>query len=85
LAIRDGYRLFNCARCRRQVRICQRCDHGQIYCWGACGAIRRRETLRRAGARYQRTLRGACKHAARQHAYRERRAQKVTLYFGRHV
>ncbi len=78
MAVEDGYRLFNCARCHEQVRICPACDHGQLYCVGACAGIRRRETLQRAGARYQRTCRGARKHAARQHVYRARRAQKVT-------
>ena len=29
------YRLYNCQRCSVQTRICQRCDHGQIYCGGA--------------------------------------------------
>jgi hypothetical protein len=38
----------------------------------------RRESRRRAGARYQQTRRGAGFHAARQQAWRERRAQKVT-------
>jgi hypothetical protein len=71
------YRLYNCQRCEVQVRICLRCDHGQIYCAGECARIRRRECLRRAGARYQRTRRGALCHAARQRAWRQRQ-QEVT-------
>jgi len=71
------YRLYNCQRCSVQTRICQRCDHGQIYCGGECARIRRRECVRRAGARYQRTRRGALCHAARQRAWRARR-QAVT-------
>ena len=71
------YRLYNCAHCGTQVRICRCCDHGQIYCAGACSAIRRRESLRRAGARYQRTLRGALCHAGRQRRWRARQ-QDVT-------
>lgn len=71
------YRLYNCAHCGVQVRICARCDHGQIYCAGECSAIRRRESLRRAGARYQRTLRGALCHARRQRRWRARQ-QEVT-------
>jgi predicted nucleic acid-binding Zn ribbon protein len=47
------YRLYNCQRCGVQVRICRRCDHGNIYCAQECSRIRRRECLRRAGARYQ--------------------------------
>ena len=72
------YRLYNCLRCGVQVRICRRCDHGNIYCAWACAQIRRRESLRRAAARYQRTRRGAGHHAARQQAWRARRRQKVT-------
>jgi hypothetical protein len=67
------YRLYNCQRCGVQVRICGRCDHGNIYCVGECSRIRRRESLRRASARYQRTRRGALCHAARQQGWRARR------------
>jgi len=38
----------------------------------------RRESRRRAGARYQRTRRGARHHAARQRQWRERQFDKVT-------
>ena len=72
------YRLYSCQRCRIQVRICRRCDHGNIYCAGACSLMRRRESRRRAQARYQRTHRGALRHAARQRAWRARREQTVT-------
>jgi hypothetical protein len=73
-----SYRLYNCARCAVQVRICRRCDHGNVYCAAACARIRRRECTRRASARYQRTGRGARRHAARQRAYRARVCSKVT-------
>ena len=76
--LEDDYRLFNCQRCAKQVRICRRCDRGHLYCSGECSAIRRRESLHRAGARYQQTQRGARLHAARQHAWRQRQMQKVT-------
>jgi len=72
------YRLYNCRRCGLQVRICRRCDHGNIYCSGECSRIRRRESVRRAGARYQRTRRGAARHAARQWCWRTRAQQIVT-------
>jgi hypothetical protein len=74
----ESYRLYSCGRCARQVRICRDCDHGNRYCAGECAAQRRRESLHRAGARYQCSHRGASRHAARQSAWRERRAQKVT-------
>jgi len=77
-ASEQTYRLYNCARCAEQVRICGRCDRGNRYCAGACAVLRRRESLLRAGKRYQRSYRGACAHAARQRAWRERQMQEVT-------
>jgi hypothetical protein len=74
----ESYRLFSCGRCARQVRICRGCDHGNRYCAGGCAAVRRRESLHRAGARYQCSYRGASRHAARQSAWRGRQVQKVT-------
>lgn len=71
------YRLYHCLRCGMQVCICVQCDHGNLYCPGPCAQLARGESLRRAGARYQRTLRGACRHAERQRRYRERHP-KVT-------
>jgi hypothetical protein len=77
-ASEESYRLYSCRGCARQVRICRRCDRGNQYCAGGCARERRREALRRAGARYQSSYRGACRHAARQRRWRVRRAQKVT-------
>ena len=73
-----SYRLYSCRCCARQVRICRRCDRGNQYCAGDCARIRRCESLRRAGARYQSGYRGACRHAARQRVWRARQIQKVT-------
>jgi hypothetical protein len=75
---RTSYRLYNCARCAVQVRICSECDRGNQYCADGCAQICRRESLCRAGVRYQLSHRGAMRHAARQSAWRERRMQKVT-------
>jgi len=72
------YRLYSCGRCAQQVRICSDCDRGNRYCAGECARVRRRESLRRAAERYQLSYRGACRHAARQRAWRARHAQKVT-------
>ena len=74
-----AYRLYNCARCQLQVRICQRCDHGNVYCAGECADIRRRESLRRAQAQYQRSRRGARRHAARQRRLRARQRQALQI------
>lgn len=73
----ETHRLYNCGRCAQQVRICQDCDRGNQYCAGDCARIRRRESQHRAARRYQGSYRGACRHAARQRVWRERRA-KVT-------
>jgi hypothetical protein len=75
---KETYRLYSCGRCACQVRICRGCDHGNQYCASECAAVRRRESRRRAGARYQLSYRGALRHAARQRTWRLRQAQKVT-------
>jgi hypothetical protein len=77
-ASRQTYRLYSCARCAEQVRICGGCDRGNQYCAGECAQIRRRESRHRAGKRYQWGYRGALRHAARQSVWRKRQAQKVT-------
>jgi hypothetical protein len=77
-ASQQSYRLYSCARCAVQVRICSDCDRGNQYCGGECARIRRRESVCRAGARYQLSRRGALFHASRQSALRKRHAQKVT-------
>lgn len=70
-------RLYHCARCHRQVVICRYCDRGNIYCARGCAEAARKEGLRAAGRRYQRSRQGRLRHAERQRRYRARR-QKVT-------
>lgn len=72
------YRLYHCQRCGMQVYICAQCDCGNVFCPGECAELARRESVRRAGARYQRSFRGARKHAERQRRYRERQKSEVT-------
>lgn len=79
----DDARLFLCARCQCQVRICSRCDRGQQYCGARCAGIARGESLRAAARRYQHSRRGRHRHAERQRRYRARcrqrlRGEKVT-------
>src|SRR5258708_31252524 len=69
-------RLYNCQRCEIPVSVCWRCDSGQTYCPGECAEIYRREARQEVSARYQRSRNGARRHAARQQAWRERRAEK---------
>lgn len=71
-------RIFRCARCGQMALICHRCDRGQIYCARGCARTARRESLRRAGARYQQSPRGQRKHAASQARYRRKQQEKVT-------
>lgn len=70
-------RLFNCARCQSQVVICSHCDRGNIYCGPSCSQQARRESMKAAGRRYQRSRRGRFAHAERQRRYRAHR-HKVT-------
>lgn len=77
-ATEPSYRLYNCVFCASQVCICTACDRGNRYCAGPCARVRRRESVRRAGRRYQRTRHGAHRHAARQRRWRERQEQIVT-------
>lgn len=68
----QSYRLFICGRCRTQVHICRRCDHGNQYC-RTCAPLARQDSLLRAGDKYQKTERGRANHAARQQRYLERK------------
>lgn len=71
-------RLFVCPRCGCQVVVCGCCDRGQIYCDGDCSEQARRQTLHRAGQRWQRSSRGRRMHAARMARYRTRQRKIVT-------
>ena len=73
-----SHRLFNCSRCHRQVRICTRCDRGNVYCSKTCSNVIRLQNLREASARYQKSFIGRRNHAARQRRYRYRLLKKVT-------
>lgn len=70
-------RRYLCARCRTAVIICSHCDRGQRYCTATCADQSRRNALRQAGQRYQRSRPGRHAHAERQRCYRARR-QEVT-------
>lgn len=65
-------RLFVCARCRVQVVLCRRCDHGQRYCTRSCSRQARGSARRRSAQRYQRSRGGRRVHAARSRRWRER-------------
>ena len=67
-------RRFLCARCRAPTLVCSRCDRGQIYCAAGCAALVRLQSQRDAGRRYQGSLRGRFRHAARTRRWRERQA-----------
>jgi hypothetical protein len=56
--MQSNARLFNCVRYRCQVVICSHCDRGNIYYGKRCAQRARRQVLREAARRYQRTRRG---------------------------
>ena len=74
----ESHRLLICKACRHQIRICTRCDRGNVYCSKHCARKARCRSLHRSGRRYQKTPRGKRNHAARQMRYRKRQQQKVT-------
>lgn len=71
-------RLYQCMLCHKQVKICSKCDRGNIYCGPICAAHARMKSLKFAGFRYQTTLSGKRHHAARQARYRMRTSKIVT-------
>ena len=75
----ESHRLFLCARCGAQVRLCSSCDRGQVYCGRVCAVSARRAGHREANQRYQRTERGRALHAQRQARYRAQRRQQAVV------
>ena len=67
-------RRFLCTRCRAPTLVCSHCDRGHIYCATGCAAAARQQSQREAGRRYQGSLRGRFRHAARTRRWRERQA-----------
>lgn len=73
-------RLFQCARCYAQTKICSHCDRGNVYC-GDCALSARKKARQATSKRYQQSPAGRLNHAARQQSYRERqrlKTEKVT-------
>ena len=67
-------RLCNSPDCRRLFFLCSRCDRGQRYCSPPCREQTRREQLRAANRRNQRTPEGRLNNRDRQQAFRRRKA-----------
>ena len=65
----------NCRGCGVVFCVCGRCDHGQCYCSPLCRQRARRQQLRAANRRHQRTDAGRRLHRMRQRDYRLRRAE----------
>jgi hypothetical protein len=72
-------RVCQFADCHKIFYVCRSCDHGRRYCSPLCRASARNLQHRAASARYQRTLFGACNHAKRQQAYRQRQRARRAL------
>jgi len=62
-------RRYRCARCGKEVLICSACDHGNRYCADGCAKFARSHSKKQAAQRYQSSLKGRKKHAARQRGY----------------
>ena len=69
-------RMFLCARCRKPVVLCSRCDRGQRYCGQVCSMAARRDFQRDAGRRYQCGSAGGVKHAERSRRWRARQKEQ---------
>ena len=65
------------AGCGAMFFICLSCYRGQTYCSGECRQKSRREQLRQANRRYQRSWEARLDHRDRQREYR-RRCNRVT-------
>jgi len=75
--MQNSPRLYLCARCGRQVLICRHCDHGNVYCAEVCAKAARKESVREAGRRYQRTIQGRKSRAKCNLRYRRNRIKKT--------
>ena len=69
-------RLFNCLGCHCQVMVCQSCDQGQRYCGTKCRQIARKNSLKRANQKYQKSRQGRFNNAKRQRRFRQRQKPK---------
>src|SRR5271163_591725 len=69
----EGFRLFNCARCRALLRVCRSCDRGQRFCL-ACRPLVRRANCRSYERDYRSTEKGRESNRERQRRHRERPA-----------
>lgn len=58
--------------------ICHSCYRGQAYCRDECRQKTRREQVRQANRRYQRSTEARLDHRDRQRDYRQRRFRRVT-------
>jgi hypothetical protein len=67
----ESFRIFNCARCYQQVKICRDCDRGNRYC-SSCSEVARQESIKRAQARYRNSAQGRELNRCRQKRARQR-------------
>ena len=66
-------RSVQCRQCQSRFYICFHCYRGHRYCGPQCRDRARRQQLRAANARHQRSEPGRLDHNHHQRAYRERR------------
>ena len=60
-----AYRAFVCRRCGVSVLICRSCDRGHCYCSRECSAAARRESIKNARRRFERSAKGRAATARR--------------------
>lgn len=71
---RPDSRRVVCSSCRAVFFVCSWCDRGNRYCGVVCSTASRRQSVRCAGRRYQRSPEGRRRHRHRQNRYRLRQA-----------
>ena len=65
--------------------VCSHCDRGQCYCSQTCRQEGRRQQLRAANRRYQRTEAGRRAHCRRQRTYRQVHGRRRVTHHGSHA
>ena len=76
MLIQTSSRKYQGLRCHALVIICHHCERGQRYCANGCSKKARKDSVQRAGKKYQKTRRGRFNNAARQQRYRCKKSKK---------
>lgn len=77
-SLANSARLFSCARCRKQVRLCSYCDRGNRYCGRTCSKIADRANRKRANQKYAQSAEGKASGRVRQRRLRKNNAKQAS-------